>query len=97
MEPHHEELLTGDTIIEGYGMMHVKLTKGNGSTKINVSMSVSTNALASFRKAQNANVSQSLRRFMVFLLSNTILLIYHSPLGLISLAPIFLDKSQMMR
>jgi hypothetical protein len=36
IEPHHEELLTGDhrTIIEGYGMMHVKLTKANGSTKI---------------------------------------------------------------
>jgi len=120
IEPHHEELLTGDhrTIIEGYGMMHVKLTKANGSTKIlrahaayipgfhtnlnlhqfngkNVSMSVSTNALASFQKGQNVNASQSLRRFMVFLLSNTIPLIYHSPLGLISLAPIFLHKSQM--
>ena len=36
IEPHHEELLIGDhrTIIEGYGMMHVKLTKANGSTKI---------------------------------------------------------------
>ena len=36
IEPHHEELLTGDhrTIIEGYGMMHIKLTKANGSTKI---------------------------------------------------------------
>jgi hypothetical protein len=36
IEPHNEELLTGDhrTVIEGYGMMHVKLTKANRSTKI---------------------------------------------------------------
>jgi hypothetical protein len=36
IEPHHEELLTGDhrTIIEGYGMMHVRLSKVDGSTKI---------------------------------------------------------------
>ena len=36
IEPHHEQLLTGDhrTIIEGYGMMHVKLSKADGSTKI---------------------------------------------------------------